>query len=772
LYKSQKLLFCLFLLSVSVLFAQKQYTLSGYIKDAKTGEDLIGATIFISKFQKGTVTNGYGFFSLTAPDDSCTAQFSYLGYITQNQEISLKADKSITIYLSLASREIEEIEVKGDNYAERVNSTQMSMNTLTAKEAKQIPVIFGEVDLLKVLQLKPGVQNPGEGFSGLYVRGGSTDQNLFLIDEATVYNPTHIGGLFSVFNADAVKSIDLYKGGFPAQYGGRLSSIVDVKMNEGNKQKFSGAGGIGLISSRLTLEAPIKKNKGSFIVSGRRTYFDLFTEAYNKSQEGVKDFQPIPGYYFYDLNTKINYELGPKDRIFLSGYFGRDVLGYNTRRFNFNFDWGNIVGTLRWNHIFTPKLFSNLSIISSDYRYNITNNLDVIKLSIGSTVSDYNIKYDWEYLPNTKHNIKFGLQYYYHQFLLGRLNVSSQDSLFNFNGENKANAHSMSAYFSDDFDLTFRLKINVGARISSFYNATDNKPYVRIEPRVSARYKLSENTSLKASYARMNQYVNLISNTGASLPWDFWYPANAVVKPQYSDQFASGISTTFGDGKFLFSYEAFYKYLGNQIDFRDGAQIFLNPNLDQEFVFGQGWAYGSEFYLEKKEGKTRGWIGYTLQWNNRQFDAINGGNIFPSRFDRRHDISLVLTHELSKRITLTATFVYGTGNAISLPFQRAIILDVTNSVPLLVPIYGDRNTFRMAPFHKIDIGMVYKFKPKWGESDLTINIYNLYNRRNPFFIYFDSEFQDNNEEAFPSNIQAKQVSLFPILPALTYNFKF
>jgi hypothetical protein len=763
--------FYFFLFFISLAFqasAQQNYTISGYVKDKSSGEDLIGASVFAEKINKGVQTNEYGFFSITLPKDSITLIFSYFGYLSQTKKIFLDKNIQLNIYLEIEIKELEVVKIEVDPHEKELESTQMSTIKLTPKEAKLLPAFMGEVDLFKTLQLKPGVQSGGEGTSGLYVRGGGPDQNLILLDEAPVYNANHLFGFFSVFNPDAVKDVELYKGGFPAQYGGRLSSVIDIKMNDGNKNKFSGSGGIGLIASRLTLEGPIKKEKSSYLISGRRTYFDIFTRMINNANKNNPDYNPIPDYYFYDLNTKINFDLGEKDRLFLSGYFGKDIFGFNSNNFDFTFKWGNATSTLRWNHVFTSKLFSNISLIFSDYFYQIDNTFSTFSFSLGSKIRDYNIKADFHYFPDNKHHIKFGTQAIYHKFVVGRLKAGSDDGKVSFESGDNLDATDLAAYISDDYTINEKWKIHTGLRVTGFAN--DEKFFTGIEPRFSARYRYNEKISLKSSYSRMYQYIHLVSNSGASLPTDIWYPSNKTVHPQRSDQVATGITISLFKDKFLLTDEIYYKHMHRQIDFRDGAQIFANPDLDKEFVIGKGWAYGNEIYLEKKKGKTTGWIGYTLSWTWRKFDAINNGEKFPARYDRRHDISIVFIHKLSERIHFTGTWVYGTGNAISLAIGRFFLQDVFPASPTVVPEYIDRNSFRMPSYHRLDLGLIFKFKPKWGESDLSLNVYNVYNRRNPYFIYYEEIKDANNVNTV--GFKAKQVALFPIIPSITYNFKF
>lgn len=784
------LLLCMPLLGT----AQQSFTLSGYVRDASTGESLIGASVFSKTLRVGTLTNEYGFYSLSfSQTDSAQITFAYAGFTPQVKTVKLTQDQRIDISLEDANATLEDVIITGEvTYEEEINSTQMSVNTLDIQDAKLLPALFGEVDILKTLQLKPGVQSGGEGTSGLYVRGGGPDQNLIVLDEAIVYNANHLFGLFSTFNSDAVKDVKLYKGGFPAQFGGRLSSVVDVRLKDGNRERFSGRGGIGTISSRLTLEGPFNKGKGSFIVAGRRTYFDIITRAINRGNEDKEDFTPIPDYYFYDLNTKINYELGENDRLFISGYFGKDVFGFNGDNFDFNFNWGNITTTLRWNHLFSSKLFLNTTFTFSDYDYVISNNFaETFRFELGSKIQDISGKMDFDFRPNNQHTIRFGASAIRHKFVVGRAEIDAADSTQNFSTGQTLFGQEFGVYFSDDFVVNDRLTLNGGVRLSGFQN--EGKFYGGFEPRASAKYSVSDKVSLKAGVAAMSQYLHLVSSSGTSLPTDLWYPSTPKVKPQRATQVATGVTFQLGEN-FLISNEYYYKWLTNQIDFKDNANLFVNNKLEEEFIFGKGWAYGTEVYIQKRKGKLTGWIGYTLSWSWRQFDGsfvqegepgildvINDGKKFHPRYDRRHDASVVAIYELSKKWSLTGAWVYGTGNATSLPTGRSFISDFGTLVspiegggaflelfgvdPRTVPIYPDRNIFRLPAYHRLDVGLVYKMFPKWGESDLTLSVYNAYNRRNAFFLYLDID-----EDA--QKIVAKQVALFPILPSITFNFKF
>ena len=570
----------------------------------------------------------------------------------------------------------------------------------------------------------------------------------------------------------------MYKSGFPAQFGGRLSSVVDVKLREGDRQKYVATGGIGLISSRATFEGPVNKGKGSFIVSGRRTYFDVFTRAINKRNESKEDYSPIPDYYFYDLNAKANYTLGPQDQLFLTGYLGRDAFGFNSNNgFNFSFQWGNTLGSLRWNHVFSPRLFVNTTASVSDYKYTITNKLDQFSFTLGSRITDYTGRTDFEYAPDDRHQVKFGAMLTEHAFGVGRLNANSTDGRVNFGSDINYYALEGAVYASDNYKATDKLQLEGGLRLTGFRSGDD--PYGGLEPRAAARYSLNENTSFKLNYALMNQYVHLVTNSGATLPTDIWYPSRLRVKPQRSQQVSGGGSFLLAGGKYLLTNELYYKWGRNQVDFRDGAQLFANPDLDAEFIFGKSWAYGNELYLEKKTGRTTGWIGYTLAWSWRNFqpqngtNGVNNGRDFHPNYDRRHNLTVVVLHQLNARLSLTASFIYTSGNLTTLPLGRFGVQDIAGSSvgvdPRPVPIYPDRNSYRLIPYHRLDLGAVYKIGTRRNQ-DLTLSIYNAYNRRNAYFVFFDTV-RDRATNRI-TGFAAKQASLFPVIPSLTYNFRF
>jgi len=773
-YCSLTLIACLFSFAAA---AQARFTLSGVVRAADTRELLPGASVAIPALPAGTATDENGAYSLDVPAGSYEVVVSFLGYQTTTNQVTVRRSQQLSFALPSTSSELNEVVVEGSGTLDqKLRTTQMSVEHLSIREAKLLPALFGEVDILKTLQLKPGVQNGGEGTSGLFVRGGSSDQNLVLVDDAVVYNPSHLFGLFSVFNPDAVQSVDLYKGGFPSQYGGRLSSVIDVKLREGDREKFHVSGGLGLISSRLTVEGPIAKGKGSFIVSGRRTYFDVFTRAINKANENTEDYSPIPDYYFYDFNAKANYTLGRKDQLFLSGYYGRDIFGFNsTNGFNFNFGWGNSLATLRWQHVYNPRLFVNTTASYTRYQYNITNKLDQFSFDLASTIRDLTLRTDFEWRPvGGKHVVKFGATITNHDFGVGRLQAGSQTGLINFGSDVRYAGQEAGLYTSDNYQVSDKLQVDYGLRLSGFHSGSNT--YAGLEPRAAVRYSLSPTIALKGSYALMYQYVHLVTNSGASLPTDIWYPSRLSVRPQRSQQAATGVSFLLGKGKYLLTNEVYYKWAQNQIDFRDGAQLFANNDLNAEFLFGRGWAYGNEFYLEKKQGRTTGWIGYTLAWTKRQFlpqrgtTGVNNGRVFYPSYDRRHNLTVVLLHQLSPRFNLTGSFIYTSGAPTTLPNGRFAFQDVFGADNAAVPIYPDRNSYRLAAYNRLDLGVVFKLRPRHGESDLTLSIYNAYNRRNPYFVYVDQVKDAQTKQL--TGYQVRQVSLFPTIPSVTYNFKF
>ena len=768
-----------------VICAQSNYTLSGYIQDESSGENLIGVSIYEKESFKGTASNEYGFYSLTLPKGNYKIVYSFIGFKSFIKSVNLNQNLRLNVSLNNNAIVTEEIEVTGERQDKNVNSSSMSQAKLEVQNIKQLPVILGEVDVLKSAQLLPGIQSGGEGNSGLYVRGGGPDQNLILLDEAVVYNAAHLFGFFSVFNADAIKDINIIKGGMPAEYGGRLSSVLDITMKDGNNKKYQAEGGIGLLSSRLTLQGPIEKNKSSFIVSGRRTYIDVLSKPFMSEDNAFSG----SGYYFYDLTTKINYRISDKDRLYLSGYFGRDVFSFSNsdNGIGIEIPWGNATTSLRWNHLFNDKLFMNTSLIFSDYRFEFNIAQQEFELKIFSGINDWNTKIDFLYQPNQRHTIKFGSNYTYHEFTPGNASGRSGEVIFEPDEIFKQYSNEGALYISDDFEASDVLKIHAGLRYSSFQHSGyisfrdyikndltgSNDNYNHIEPRLTFRYKLNPTSSIKGAYTQNYQYIHLASTSSVSLPTDLWVPSSAGIKPKFSDQYALGYFKNFKDNMFEASIEAYYKEMSNLIEYKEGVlpEDNTNSSSDDAFVFGDGDSYGIEVLVKKNKGRTTGWIGYTLSKTTRYFDEINNGISFPAKYDRRHDLSITATHKLNNKWTLSSVFVYATGNSITLPTERYIIGSNVYTE------FTSRNGFRMEPYHRLDLGATYtpneknkRFKSSWNFS-----IYNVYSRKNPYFIYFDLESttgENGNIQDGNLTPKAYQVSIFPILPSVTWNFNF
>lgn len=774
------ILFC----STSLVYGQNKVSLSGYIRDASSGESLIGASIYIQEVEIGITTNAYGFYSITIPAGTYTIRVTYLGYNTHQQTINLIENRTQNIGLISEGREIEEIVVNDVRKDENVQSTQMGTISLSTEKIKKLPVVFGESDILKAIQLLPGVQSAGEGNSGFYVRGGGPDQNLVLLDDAVVYNTGHLFGFFSIFNSDAIKNVTLIKGGMPANYGGRLSSVLDVSMKDGNMKEYHGEGGLGLIASRLTLEGPIVKDKGSFMLSGRRTYIDIIAQPFLKGDTKGS------GYYFYDLNLKANYILGPKDRVYLSGYFGRDVFTFNSSEgtFKAHIPWGNATGTARWNHQFNDKLFVNTTLVYNDYHFEFNGSQNDFDVKFNSGIRDLNGKVDFDYYTSFNHHIKYGINYTYHKFTPNQVSGKSGEAEFAPNNALLKYAHEAGLYVLDEFDLAPWLRVNAGLRYSWFgqvgpykqydidedgnrLDSTDFaagklvKGYGGLEPRLNLRFALNPVTSIKASVSKSYQYIHLVSNNGTTLPTDIWVPSTFLVRPQMSWQYAVGIFKNFFDNALETSVELYYKDMQNQIEYRSGytPTSLRDPELD--FVFGRGKAYGAEFFINKTKGKFTGWIGYTLSYTWRTFKDLNDGEQFPAKYDRRHDVSVVASYEFNKKLTLSGIFIFGTGNAITLPTGYYFIGQN------LIQDYSKINQYRIFPYHRADLSLIYTprgmTKKRWKGS-WALSIYNVYNRYNPYIIYVDTE----GTLSSGASVTVKQVSIFPILPSITYNFKF
>lgn len=772
-----KILPLVFLLFSTSILAQ-DYTISGSITDATNGEDLFGATVIVKELTNtGAQSNVYGFYSLTLPKGEYTLLFRSSGYEDLTKSVELNENLTINVELGVPEeiQKIEEVTITSKKENDNITSAQMEVTRLNPKDIETIPILFGEQDIMKTLQLTPGVKGAGEGNAGFFVRGGGADQNLILLDESTVYNASHLLGFFSVFNSDAIKDVALYKSGIPAEYGGRASSVMDVKMRDGNNKRFGASGGIGLISSRLTVEGPIVKDKGSFILSGRRSYADIFLKlAEDPSLQNTK-------LYFYDLNAKANYKFSDKDRVFVSGYFGRDDFLLDDQ---FGFDWGNQTGTLRWNHVFSDKLFSNTSFIYSKFDYQFTIGQGEDGFGIRSSIRDFNLKQDFTYYLNSNNTIKYGVNGIHHTFEPGVLE-SGENVGFNNIELDKRRALEFGAYIQNEQKIGNRFSLMYGLRYSGFNymgegtayeydeegNVTEERSYEAwesikfyqgLEPRFSASFIINEKSSIKTGYNRIFQYIHQLSNTTTSSPTDVWVPTSNNVAPQIGDQIALGYYRNFRKNEYQVSVETYYKWLQNQIDYRPNANLILNDKVESELVYGRGRAYGVEFQIKKTKGKLTGWFNYTLSRALRQFDDIDNGQEFSARQDRIHDLNLVLTYKINEKFVLSTSFVYYTGDAVTFPSAQYTYDNIT------VPYVGQRNGNRLPDYHRLDLGFTWYFKDrKRFEQSLNFSIYNVYARENAFSVRFTDSFEGNTT----GQTQAVQTALFKLIPSITYNFK-
>lgn len=785
------IIFFVFFFLVQTAFGQN-ISISGYVKDSTTGETLIGATIKNKESTIGTVTNAYGYFSLSMPANTTQIIVSYVGYISKTITVKGAKLSGLQIALLPQSREVKEVVISSERMDKNVRSTEMSRIEISGEKLKSLPVIFGEPDVLKAITLMPGIKSGGEASTGFYVRGGGPDQNLILMDEAVVYNPSHLFGFLSVFNSDAVKGIEVIKGGMPANYGGRLSSILNVSMREGNNQNFKYSGGIGLISSRLTAEGPIQKGKSSFLISGRRTYIDVLAKPFIPSDLAGNS------YYFYDLNLKLNFILGEKDRLFVSGYFGRDILDFKSptnRAVNFNLGWGNSTATVRWNHVFNQKLFSNTSIMFNRYELFNDFKFGAGGFSVRSGLADWSIKSDFTWFAHPKHMVKYGLNYTFHTFTPGIATGNIGSVVIN-ESINKQYAHEYALYALDEFNVNHRWSLNYGLRAVAFQlvgpytqQEFDNNTglptdkttsyksgetiafYPRLEPRLNVNYLINEVSSIKGSYTQTYQFLHLATTSGAQFPLDLWVPSSRLIKPQMARQYALGYFRNLKQNAYETSAEIYYKPMRNQIEFKPGANLFFNQNLENEMVFGEGLSYGLELFLRKKTGRLNGWVGYTWSRTTRQFDELNNGKPYFYRYDRTHDFSLLLSYQINNKWNANFVFVYGTGNATTLPDSRYAYrfgIDPLTGEPQFVFVdrYSDVNSYRLPAYHRADISFTYLAKQtKKYESSWNFSIYNVYNRANPYFIYFLPDLETQTVKAY-------MVYLFPILPSVQWNFKF
>ncbi|MCF8219749.1 MAG: TonB-dependent receptor [Bacteroidales bacterium] len=767
----------IFLITADLLTAQERYTVSGYVKEESSGELLVGVNIYVPGTQTGTITNRYGFYSISLPQGETKLTFSYAGYNEETRSFTLNKDLQMDVGIK-ALVELEEVEISGEKYDKNSRRVQMSIMELPVRQVEKIPALLGEKDVLKVLQLMPGVQSGSEGSSGMYVRGGGPDQNLIILDDATVYNASHLFGFFSVFNGDALKSIELIKGGFPARYGGRLSSVLDITMKDGNKRNYTGEVGVGLISSRAVIEGPIKKDTSSFLISGRRTYADLLARPFMPKDEKI-------GYHFHDFNAKLNYSFSRKDKIYLSGYFGQDkffakyIYGVDDED-EVGLRWGNNTFTFRWNHLFNNKLFTNTSIIFSRYNMKIYEDSQYgnseYYLSYSSGIKDYGIKYDLQYHPGSSHTIRAGISSIYHIFKPSAFVVKDDDINKYVSNVDEIPSFESALYVEDEFMAFGNMRINAGLRFSHFIHK--ERSYFNTEPRLSASYQLPNESALKVSYARMTQPVHLLSNTGIGLPTDLWIPSTENISPQVSWQVAGGWVKDFKNPEFTLTIEGYYKKSDNVKGYKEGASFLLieGPESTESYSWednlteGQSWSYGSEILLQKKQGKLSGWLGYTLSWTQLQFDDVNFGKKYFARYDRRHDVSLVTMYELNKNLDVSATWVYGTGNAITLPvanYKTGIHNPGSSSdyyTYMQLKDYGEKNSSRMGAYHRLDIALQFHKEVTLGERTISVSVYNVYNRQNPFFYYISEN--SKGEKVL------KQISIFPIIPSVSYTLKF
>ncbi|MEI7492559.1 MAG: TonB-dependent receptor [Bacteroidota bacterium] len=754
-----------------------RYTITGRLTDKESGEALVGATIYVKELKTGAVSDIYGNYSLTLSEGRYSLVFSYIGFAPVEKSVSLNAGQKISLELDPHQQALKEVEVKSEKEDKNVKKPEMSTFRMDIKTIQRIPALMGEVDIIKAVQLLPGVQSVGEGSSGFSVRGGAPDQNLILLDEATIYNASHLMGFFSVFNNDAIKDVKLWKGDIPANYGGRLASVLDVRMNEGNSKKLEINGGLGIISSRLTIEAPIVKDRASFIVSGRRTYADLFLPLSSNKELRTSRL------YFYDFNAKINYRINENNQVFLSGYFGRDVFKNPMA----SMQWGNETCTFRWNHLFSTKVFSNFSLVYSDYNYQLETKMDERNsFEWLSRLRDIGTKADFSYYPNTGNSIKFGGSIIYHMFQPGLTKATGNESVINevrvpgnYALESAVYAGN-EQHFNGHFTLKYGLRLSMFQNIGpgtvyhydSSYKATDSTvfkagdfyhTYAGIEPRLGLLYEFNQESSVKASYGRTFQYLQLAQNSTVGTPLDIWFPSSVNVKPQIADQVALGYFRNFRHNTIETSVEAYYKWMQNVVDFKDFAQLMLNSKLEGEIRSGKAWSYGLEFLVRINEKRVNGWVSYTYSRTFRQIDGINGGNAYPAPYDKPHNISVVLNWVISKRVNVSANWVYATGAPVTFPTGR---LEVGGKI---IPVYSERNAYRYPDYHRLDLSLTWLSKPDPGKKfswDLNFSVYNVYNRHNTWAVNF---VQDNVNT---TQTYAEKLYLFGIVPSITLNFHF
>ena len=779
----KKILSGLVLQALPFFVVSQNFTISGFVRDVDSGENLIGSTILDLRSGKGTIANAYGFYSLTLPSDTISLQISFVGYQTITESFYLSENKSIN-YNPKSGSILSEVVITADEAIEAL--PQMSSISVPIEQIKNTPMLMGETDVLKAIQLLPGVQSGSEGSSGIYVRGGGPDQNLILMDGVPVYNASHLFGFFSVFNAEAINNVSLIKGGFPARYGGRLSSVIDMSMKEGNNKEQKGSASIGLLSSKATLEGPLGNGKTSYIISARRTYIDLLMRPLIKS---ATDGDEVVGYFFQDLNGKINHTFSDRDRVYLSIYTGKDKFyglskgeyGYGNYHEKYRDEagirWGNVISAARWNHVFSQKLFANFTATFSNYQFRVFEDYETERTENGSTqnieertnydsgIRDWAVKADFDFLPHSDHSLKFGMMAITHLFEPGVFNFISSSENNNSLGAKETNTTEFSAYIEDDLSLSNSLRFNIGIHASNFN--VRGQSFYSVQPRLTARMLLNSGIALKASYSEMTQFIHLLSNGGIGLPTDLWVPTTDQIRPQEAWQAAVGAARTIG--KWEVSLEGYYKNMENLIEYEDGATFFnTSDDWEEKVVSGDGTSYGVEFLLQKKTGRMTGWFGSTWSKTDRTFEQLNFGETYPYKYDRRIDISIVSSYKISDRISLSGTWVYGTGNAISLPDSKSYprvetengIVSPTYSE---VEYYPERNNYRMRAYHRLDVGIAMSKKKKRGIRTWSLGFYNFYSQRNPF--YMERQYTENGERFV-------QYSLFPILPYFNYKFEF
>lgn len=766
-------------------WAQEKFTVNGYVKDASNGEELIGVSVYIPQLKAGTVTNSYGFYSLTLPRGNYDIQFSYLGYTVQKLNVTLDRDVANNVELQTEAELIEEVVISDRAIDENVVSLQMSKNTLDMNQVRKLPALFGEVDIIKNIQMLPGVITAGEGTSSFYVRGGSADQNLILIDEAPIYDPSHLFGLFSVFNADVIKDSELYKGGIPSRFGGRLSSILEVRTKDGNNKEFHGSGGIGSMASRLMVEGPLKKEKSSYIVSARRSYVDLFLKA--AGEDNLVNF--------YDVNAKFNWKGNNKNRFYAAFYSGRDAFKFGD---DFGFAWGNSTGTLRWNHLFSDRLFSNATVIASNFDYKLELKDATQGFKWTSSLQEVSLKYDLAYFINTNNELTFGYHATGRRFSPGRISPNTTSSIFEEVELQHMFALDHAFYVSNQQRVTDKLTLDYGLRLSIFqnigpydqyvyadptnnvdivrsdtlhYGAWDNiKTYVNLEPRVGMRYIIGEGQSVKVSYNRMVQNTHLIAAGTVPVPFNTWNPSGYYLKPQIADQVAAGYFRNFANNVYELSVETYYKDINHVTDFADNAQIFFNEDLPTEYRQGKSWSYGAELMLARRQGKLTGSVGYTWSKTMRKIEGVNLGRTFPANYDRRHVVNIQAAYDLSPQWSFGANFTFSSGRPTTVPTAK---FEYQNYNP---DVITERNGYRLPAYHRLDLSATYNPRPKAGRKwrgQWVLSVYNAYNRANAFTIYTRTTQNDDGDIVGDGYTkEARMIYLFPILPSITYNFKF